>query len=599
MKFSRLAEYFSKIEKESSRLAMTELLAKLYKELSENEVDKATYLLTGRLGPLYGPREFGLAEKSVISSAVQALNIDKSTFVKRFKEIGDLGEALQEFKEKGEQGLLWTPKDPEIVEVYEELVKLAEAQGEGAMTFKINLLAGLIQTLDPLSCKYLVRIVLGKLRLGFSDMTILDALSWYLKGDKSLRPILEKAYHVRPDLGYIAKLVKQEKLEQLEKIKPEVFTPIIMMRAERLSSAEEIVKKIGECIIEPKYDGFRLQVHYKDGKVKLFSRNLEDVTFMYPDIVEGVKKEITVKEAIFEGEAIGFDPHSGSFLPFQETVQRKRKYDIEKMAKEVPLKLFAFELLLVDGESFLQKPFIERRRMLEKIFKLTGDIFKDTVLLAPEIKTSDPRKIEMYFEDAVGRGLEGIMAKKIDGVYRPGVREWNWIKYKRSYSSKLEDTIDCLVMGYDYGKGKRAEFGIGAFLVGVYDEEEDKYFTIAKIGTGLTDDEWREMKRRCDEFKTDRKPALYVVDKQIEPDVWVKPAIVVEILADEITRSPVHTAGRVMKRTKTGAAWEVDVPGFALRFPRLVRFRDDKRPEEVTTLAEIRRMYEELKGKSK
>lgn len=596
MKFSRLSEYFEKIEKETSRLAMTELLAELYKELSPDEVDKATYLLTGRLGPLYDPREFGLAEKSVVSSAIQALNVERNIFVKRFKEIGDIGETVAEFKEKGEQTLLWeVEKDPEIVEVYTELVRLAEAQGEGAMTFKINLLAGLIQTLDVRSCKYLIRIVLGKLRLGFSDMTVLDALSWFVKRDKSLREVLEKAYHVRPDLGFIAKLVKEGKIEELKKIKPEVFTPIIMMRAERLSSAKEIVKKIGECIIEPKYDGFRLQIHYKNGDVKLFSRNLEDVTFMYPDIIEGVKVEIKVKEAIFEGEAIGFDPHSGNFLPFQETVQRKRKYDIEKMAKEVPLKLFAFELLYLDGESYLDRPFIERRRTLERIFELTGDIFKDTVLLAPEIKTDDPKEIEMYFEDAIGRGLEGIMAKKIDGVYKPGVRGWNWIKYKRSYSSKLEDTIDCLVMGYDYGKGKRADFGIGAFLVGVYDPKEDKFFTIAKIGTGLTDDEWKEMKRRCDEFKTDKKPALYVVDKQLEPDVWVKPAIVVEILADEITRSPVHTAGRKMKPTKTGTALEVDVPGYALRFPRLVRFRDDKRPEEVTTLDELRKMYEELR----
>ena len=589
MKFSRLAEYFSKIEKETSRLEMTSLLASLFRELSLEEIDKATYLLTGRLGPLYDPREFGLAEKSVITAVVKALNLDKSLFMRRFKQVGDIGEVLQEFKAQSQ--LLWETKDPEIEEVYHELERLSQAEGEGAMTFKINLLASLIQVLDPLSCKYLVRIVLGKLRLGFSDMTILDALSWFLKGDKSLRSVFERAYHVYPDLGKIAYFAKKGDLKALERIKPEVFTPIIMMRAERLSSAEEIVKKLGECIIEPKYDGFRLQVHYKNGEVRLFSRNLEDVTFMYPDIVEGVKKEIVVKEAIFEGEAIGFDPHSGSFLPFQETVQRKRKYNIEKMAKELPLKLFAFELLLVEGQSFLNKPFIQRRRKLEQLFKLTGDIFKDTVLLAPEIITSDPGKIELYFEDAVSKGLEGIMAKKKNGVYKPGVREWNWIKYKRSYSSKLEDTIDCLVMGYDYGKGKRADFGIGAFLVGVYDKQKDKYVTVAKIGTGLTDEEWKELKKRCDSFKAKSKPALYEVDKNMEVDVWVKPAIVVEILADEITRSPVHTAGRKLKPSKTGVAFEVDTPGFALRFPRLVRFRDDKRPEEVTTLSEVKRLY--------
>ncbi len=594
MKFSKFAQYFQKIERESSRLKMTEILSHLFKELSVSEIQKAVYLLTGRLGPLYDSREFGLAEKSVISSVVKALNIERGVFIKKYKEVGDLGEVIADFKK---QQLLWEIKDPEIVEVYNELERLAKTQGEGAMTFKINLLARFIQELDAVSCKYLIRIILGKLRLGFSDMTVLDALSWMLKGDKSLREVLEKAYHVYPDLGKIAELVKKGDLKALTEIKPKLFTPIIMMRAERLSSAKEIIEKLGKCIIEPKYDGFRLQIHYKKRgsgakpEVKLYSRNLEDVTFMYPDVVEGVIEEVKEEEVIFEGEAIGFDPHTGGFLPFQETVQRRRKYDIEKMAEEIPLKLFAFELLYVNGESFLEKPFIERRKRLEKVFKLTGDIFKDTVLLAPEIITDDEKQVEMYFEDAVGKGLEGIMAKKLQGVYKPGVREWNWIKYKRSYSVKLEDTIDCLVMGYDFGKGKRASFGIGAFLVGVYDKEKDKYVTIAKIGTGLTDNEWKELKKRCDSFKTDHKPALYEVDKQIQPDVWVKPAIVVEILADEITRSPVHTAGRKMRPTKTAIGLEVDVPGFALRFPRLVKFRDDKRPEEVTTLEEIRKMY--------
>jgi DNA ligase I, ATP-dependent (dnl1) len=455
----------------------------------------------------------------------------------------------------------------------------------------------LIRQLDSLSCRYLVRIPTGVLRLGFSDMTILDALSWMEKGDKSLRKMIENAYHVRPDLGYISRLIKEKGASSLKNISPQVFTPILMMKAERLSSAKEILEKIGRCAVESKYDGFRLQIHYSKEKnqVRIFSRNLEEVSSMYPDIVFGAKKEIKAKNIIFEGEAIGFDPQTGNFLPFQETVQRKRKYDIEEKSKEIPLKLFAYELLYLNDKNFIHLPFEERRKNLEKVISQKKDLFKETIILSPQNIVGEEKKLEFLFDEAVTRGLEGIVAKKLDGIYQPGARGWNWIKFKRSYSSKIEDTIDCLVMGYDIGKGKRASFGIGAFLVGVFDEENDTYVTVAKIGTGLSDEEWRALYQKCQKVRVKDKPKNYLVDKMMECDLWVAPQIVVEIRADEITRSPVHTAGRKMKLTKTGQAEEVDIPGFALRFPRLERFRDDKNPNEVTTVLELEKLYRSQK----
>jgi DNA ligase-1 len=428
-------------------------------------------------------------------------------------------------------------------------------------------------------------------------MTILDALSWMEKGDKSLRKVIETAYHVRPNLGYIAKVIKEKGVSFCKKITPSVFTPILMMKAERLSSAKEILEKIGPCAVESKYDGFRLQIHYSKEKddVKIFSRNLEEVSSMYPDIVLGVKNEIEVKNIIFEGEAIGFNPQTGDFLPFQETVQRKRKYGVEEKSKEIPLKIFAYELLYLDDSSFIHHPFEERRKALEKVVAKKKDILKNTILLAPQQIVSSDKKLELIFYDAVSRGLEGIVAKKLDGIYQAGARGWNWIKFKRSYSSKIEDTIDCLVMGYDVGKGKRVSFGIGAFLVGVFDENNDLYVTVAKIGTGLSDEEWRLLFQKCQKIKVKDKPKNYLVDKTMACDVWVLPSLVVEIRADEITRSPVHTAGRKMKLTKTGQAEEVDIPGFALRFPRLERFRDDKNPNELTTLSELEKLYHSQK----
>src|SRR3989338_4355467 len=287
MKFSQLAYYVEQIEKTSSRLSITNLLAELFKKLNKAEIEKTVYLLQGRLAPLYNAIEFGMAEKMIGRSVVAALHIDKKTFEQEFKKIGDLGRTTEFFKKQirsleqedlpaGRQGL-------SILGVYDSLYKLATAAKEGSQDVKVQILAKLIRQLDPLSCRYLVRIPIGVLRLGFSDMTVLDAFSWMIKSDKSLRPQIEKAYHVRPDLGQIGFVLKKEGITGLKKMKPNVFTPIIMMRAERLSSAKEILEKIGKCAIESKYDGFRLQIHYKKSKVKsqkskvdetkLFSRN--------------------------------------------------------------------------------------------------------------------------------------------------------------------------------------------------------------------------------------------------------------------------------------------------------------------------------------
>lgn len=584
MKFKKLAQYFDKLEGTSSRLTMTHLLAELFKEIEAEEIDKVLYLLQGRLAPQYVKIDFGLGEKMVVRAATQALQLDKKLFFRKFQEEGDAGKAVEHFKHT-------TPglheRDLTVTEVFEKLENLAKAAGEGSQEKKLSFLAELIQTLDPISTRYVVRIPTNTLRLGFSDMTILDSFSWMLEGNKSLRPAIEAIYLVRPDLGYLGKTLKQHGQKGLSKIDMQVFTPILMMRAQRVGVIDDIFTKIEEGFVEPKYDGFRLQIHKKGEKIVLFSRGLEDVTYMYPDIVAGIQKEIKAQEAILEGEAIGFDPYTGNFLPFQETVQRKRKYNINEKALEIPLRMFVFELLYLNGVSLLKKPLHTRLEKLTSITHVSNDIFKDTLLLSQQDTLDDKEKLELSFEDALSRGLEGVMIKKSEGFYQPGARGYNWIKYKRSQSLKIEDTIDCLVMGYDKGKGKRTSFGIGAFLVGVYESKQDVFKTVAKIGTGLSDEEWVEMKRRCRKITVSHKPALYDVDNMMDVDAWVNPNIVVEIKADEITRSAVHTAGRTLKKSKSGKATMVDEPGYALRFPRLTRFRDDKKPEDVTSVKEL------------
>lgn len=589
MLLKELAVYLDKLENTTSRNDIIVILSDLLSKAKSEEVDKLVYLLQGRVAPVYIPLEFGMADKMILRAIDEAYNLENGKASDLFKELGDLGEVAEYFAKDNQV------KDHLTVsQVYSELRVVTETNGPGSVEVKINKIANLLRNLDILSVRFVSRIPVGRMRLGFSDMTVLDSLSWMISGDKSHRKEIERAFNAHPDLGYIAKVVKEKGIVGLSDVKPEVFNPILMARAERLSSGDEIIEKIGTCAIEYKLDGFRLQAHVQKAKndenaqVKLFTRNLEEVTFMYPDVVEGIITQIDAKEAIFEGEAIAYDPVSGEHLPFQMTTQRKRKHGIEEKAKELPLKLVCFDLLFLNGESLIDHVYTERHEKMAKIIK-EGK----TVELSKEIIAETGKEIESVFDEAISQGYEGILAKKLDGVYQAGARGWSWIKFKRSYSAHLDDTIDCLVMGYYFGRGKRTAFGIGAFLIGVYDKKTDQYVTIAKIGTGLTDDEWKTLAERGKKIEATVKPPLYVVDKALEPDVWVEPEIVVEIKADEITRSPIHTAGRVMKASKSGTAFNVDIPGYALRFPRLERFRDDRKPEDVTNLDEVKSLFEE------
>lgn len=584
MKFSDLSVYLDKLEHTTSRNAMIEILAELFKASPAPDIDKIVYLMQGRVAPLFAPIEFGMAEKQMLKAIAFAYQVPDKEVSSEYKKIGDLGALTSKFAESGSKN---HESRVTVAEVFDGLKKVAQTGGEGSVGKKMMIVVGLLKSLDPLSARFVSRIPIAKLRLGFSDMTVLDALSWMLDGTKAHRKEIEAVFNIRPDLGYIAKKVKEKGVKGLDAANPVVFTPILMARAERLSSGEEIIKKIGTCAIEPKFDGFRLQAHKKGNEVKLFTRNLEDATFMYPDVVEGIRTQIKAKEAIFEGEAIAYNRETGEFLPFQETTQRKRKYDIEEFAKKIPLKLITFDLLFLEGKNMISEPYTERRKQLGSIISKG-----DTVLLSEEKVIDNAKDIETFFDDAVSRGLEGILAKKLDGTYRAGARDWTWIKFKRSYSALLDDTIDCIVMGYYLGRGKRTAFGIGGFLIGVYDKKQDHFVTVARVGTGLTDEEWRTLADRGQKLKTKEKPPLYLVDKLLEPDIWMEPEIVVEIKADEITRSSVHTAGRVMKASKSGSAFDVDVPGYALRFPRLERFRDDKKPEDITNLHEVEEMFE-------
>ncbi len=570
MLFSELSIFFQKLESTTKRNEMMGILAELFQNSEVEEIDKIIYLLDGRVAPPYEKLEFGISEKLALRSISLAFMKDVIEIEKLYKGIGDLGEIVFKLS-KGE-------KDLQVLEVFRILQEIALLKGEGSIEAKVNKLAYLINSLTPLGAKYIVRIVLGRLRLGIGEPSIMDALSYAKKGDKTLREYIERAYNITSDLGYCARIFWEGGIDALKKIKVEVGKPIRMALAERLSTAEEIIKKLGKCIVEPKFDGFRCQVHKKGKEVKIFSRNLEDNTHMFPDIVQGIIDQVSCEEVILEGEAISYNPETNEFYPFQITVQRKRKYNVEKMMNLFPLKLFVFDLLYVDGEDLTSLPYLRRREKLEKII-LPGDI----IVITNYIITNNPIELQAFFEGSITEGLEGIVAKRLEAPYQAGVRNFNWIKLKRSYQSQLTDTVDCVILGYFRGRGQRAKFGIGALLVGVYNPKEDRYETIAKIGTGPTEEEWLRFREILDEIRVEEKPNN--VESQIIPDVWVYPKYVVEIQADEITKSPVHTCGKDGEKL-----------GYALRFPRVIGFiREDKSPEQATTVNEILEMFQQQK----
>ncbi len=470
--------------------------------------------------------------------------------------------------------------------VYDRLYAIAQDEGRGSVERKVSAMARLLKELGGQGGKYVVRIALGRLRLGFSDLTILDALSWWVGGDKSLRKRIEKAYQVRTDVGFIARTLKKKGIEGLKEVKLALGTPVVPALCQRLATTEEIIAKMGRVAVEPKYDGTRVQFHFSrklaskkeetlfdfrpQGMVRSFTRNLEDVTKMFPDLVDASFGEIKAEEAVLDGEVVGFDPQTGKLRPFQETIRRKRKYQVAETAQEIPIRFYAFDLLACDGEELLRLPFEKRRARLEKVVG-GGRVF----CLSPQIITEKAEELLAYHAAQIKEGLEGVVVKKLKSAYDPGRRGFTWVKLKQEKGKKgggLADTLDCLVMGYYLGKGKRTGFGIGKILVGVKRGEE--FVTLTKVGTGLTDEKWREVKRRCDKLAVKERPNDYRVDKHLQPDIWCRPGLVVEIEADNVTHSPIHLAG------------------FSMRFPRWVRFRDDKGEGEVSNLGEVKRLFE-------
>ncbi|MDR7555067.1 MAG: ATP-dependent DNA ligase [Armatimonadota bacterium] len=573
MRYRELAEAYARIEATTARLAMTRLLADLFRATPKRVLPLVVYLTQGQLAPGFAGLDVGVAEKLAVRAVAQAAGVAPEEVARRLARAGDLGTVAEALLERVR------PAGPALTveHVHKTLEAAARATGKGAQAAKLAAIADLLRRATPLEAKYLVRTVTGKLRLGVGDMTVLDALAEVFGGGRPARTALERAYNLTSDLGYVAATVARGGLAAVRKVHVVVGKPIRPMLAERLADPREILAKLGgRCAAEYKYDGERLQIHKQGTQVELYSRRLERITTQYPDVVALVRRHVKAKDAILEGEVVAVDPDTGDLRPFQDLMRRRRKYGIEEAMAALPAAVYAFDLLYVDGQDLTEQPYSERRRRLERTIAPN-----DRFHLATGREVTSVEALEEFFQQAVADGCEGLICKAAGGVYQAGARGWLWIKFKREYRSELTDTVDLVVVGALHGRGRRAGT-YGALLMAAYDAPSGTFPTVCKLGSGFTDEFLRTLPDLLRPHLRPERPAR--VDSRLVPDRWVEPALVFEVIGAEITLSPIHTAG--WGAVRAGA-------GLAIRFPRFVRVRDDKGPTDATTVAELLAMYRE------
>ncbi|HEV2824888.1 MAG TPA: ATP-dependent DNA ligase, partial [Actinomycetota bacterium] len=576
VRYQIIAEAYRDLEGSTARLELIDRLAGLVRQTPEGLLPTVALLCQGQIAPDFAGVELGMAERLAARAVAQAAGVPVERVMAGLRDTGDLGLAAEQ---------LLGELDPERVAtlevgvVFEGLHEVARAEGEGSQGRKLGGMVGLLERATPLEARYLIRTVTGSLRLGIGTATILDALAEVHAGGRKQRQILERAYNICSDLGMVAATLVSGGLAEVERMEVRAGNPVRPMLAQRLSESAEILAKLGgTCAAEYKYDGIRVQAHRTaDGALELYTRRLDRVSTQFPEVVELLDQALGPREAILEGEVVAFDPASGELRPFQDVMLRRRKYGITEAVSDVPVSLFCFELLYADGEDLTRLPYLERRARLAEAIRPSPRL-----RLATAEQVSDEATLEATFEQAVAEGCEGLICKSVDPTasYQAGARGWQWIKLKRDYRSELTDTLDLVVVGGLAGRGRRAGM-YGALLLGVYDPAGERYQTICKCGTGLSDAELAGLPARLARLARAQRPAR--VDSRWAADVWFEPTLVVEVLAAEITLSPHHTAGWGLLKEDAG---------LALRFPRFTgRWRDDKAPTDATTVDEVLAMY--------
>lgn len=575
MDFSVIVKILDEMEQTTSRLELTNYLVTLFKNTPSQLIDKVIYLIQGKIRPDYEGIEMGIAEKMIIRIILQISNISSDEVYHKYRELGDLGSVAETILKYKVQKTLFNEKVT-IEGIYLIFDKISKTTGKGSQDIKLRLLASLFNDSSPEECKYIIRFALGTLRLGIADNTIMDSLALAYTHDKKNRKILESAYNVSSDLGRVSKILAENGIEAVSAIKIELFIPIRPMLAERVQTSKEALDKVsGKGAVEFKLDGERVQIHRKDKKVQIFSRSLENITHYYPDVAEA-SMTIPLRNFIIEAEVVAINRDTEDFLPFQELMHRRRKYDIAKNVENYPVSVNVFDILWAGGDKTIL-PYLERRALLKDV--ITNSMDARLTLIQQKVVTS-VEQLERFMAKSIGYGCEGLVVKQTDSPYRAGARGFAWIKIKREYRSELVDSLDLVIIGGSYGRGRRVG-RYGALLLAVYDKNENVFKSVCKVGSGFRDEALAELFKELGKYKISKRHAR--VYSKLEMDTWFIPTIVIEIIASEITLSPEYDAG--MGSIRKGF-------GLSLRFPKFTnKIRIDKNPQDVTDESELIQMY--------
>lgn len=573
MLFSTLAENLARMEETTKRLELTSIMVDIFKEVSQDQIAHIVYLLQGKVRPDYEGVEVGVAEKIIMHAIAKSSGTSQATIQARYVETGDLGQAASLILEKKSQTTLFA-QEVTVDRVYNTILKMAQVGGTRSQDMKIKYISSLLNDASPTEARFILKILLGSMRLGVAENTIMDALAEAYTGDRKNRPLLEEAYNVSSDLGRVAKTTAKDGLCGLESFSITPFSPIRPMLAERIRTEKDALDKMGTSFAaEYKLDGERVQIHVADGRVEVFSRKLERITEYYPDVIEAMPEISKSNNIILEAEAVPVNADTGEFLPFQNIMRRRRKHGLAKAVADYPVLVNFFDVLYVDGQSFLDETYDKRRQMLQYVIKEGG-----MARLVPMMRIEAEADIVEFMESSVNAGCEGLMIKSKDSVYRAGSRGSQWLKLKQDYQKGIGDSLDLVVIGAFHGKGRRAGT-YGTLLLATYDSAEDMFLSICKVGSGFKDEDLDTLYQTLGDKILAKKDLR--VNSIMEADVWFAPELVIEVVAAEITRSPIHTTGKADNDS-----------GFALRFPRFTgRIRADKSAEEASTVEEILALY--------
>jgi len=580
MEFSIIAELFEKMENTSKRIELTNILVELLKKTPKKIIPNVVYLLQGIIRPNFEGVELGVAEKLAIRAISKSSGLPIKKIEDDYRNCGNLGLTASNILKLKTQTTFTTEKIT-VERVYETLFKIANLEGKGSQDLKMKYISSLLNDATPLEAKFVLNILLGTLRLGIAENTVMDALAIGFTGKKEYRKQIEDAYNVSSDLGKVSEVIASEGLDGIKKFQISLFNPVRPMLADRIKSEKEATEKMPvEFAAEYKLDGERVQIHKQVDKIILFSRSLENITKYYPDIVENIGNSLDVNEGIFEAEIVAINENTGEFLPFQELMHRRRKYKLKEAVLQYPISVNFFDVLYFDGKNCLNLKYSERRKILENSVKENN-----FAKLVPMAIVKNENEVEDFLENSINSGCEGLMLKILDAAYRAGIRGGNWLKLKREYRNELGDSLDLVVIGAYFGKGRRTG-RYGTLLLATYNPEKDNFPSICKVGTGFTDESLDQLYQILSNKVILKKNPR--IESEMEADVWFEPELVLEVVASEITLSPIHKTA--LGTIRKGA-------GLALRFPKFTgKIRIEKGSEDASTDEEVYSLY---KGQTK